>query len=114
MITIDELKQFGANTDEGVARCMGNEEFYLKLVSTVPGQKEFTVLSDKIAEGDLSAAFEAAHALKGVLGNLSLTPLYDKVCEITELLRATTDTDYSELLKQISDLNEELKLACGK
>ncbi|MBQ7274165.1 MAG: Hpt domain-containing protein [Clostridiales bacterium] len=114
MITIDELKQFGANTDEGVARCMGNEEFYLKLVSTVPGQKEFTVLSDKIAEGDLSAAFEAAHALKGVLGNLSLTPLYDKVCEITELLRAKTDTDYSELLKQISDLNEELKLACGK
>ena len=114
MITIDELKQFGANTDEGVARCMGNEEFYLKLVSTVPGQKEFTVLSDNIAEGDLSAAFEAAHALKGVLGNLSLTPLYDKVCEITELLRAKTDTDYSELLKQISDLNEELKLACGK
>ena len=31
MITIDELKQFGANTDEGVARCMGNEEFYLNL-----------------------------------------------------------------------------------
>ena len=114
MITIDELKQFGANTDEGVARCMGNEEFYLKLVSTVPGQKEFTVLSDKIAEGDLSAAFEAAHALKGVLGNLSLTPLYDKVCEITELLRVKTDTDYSELLKQISDLKEELKLACGQ
>lgn len=28
MITIDELRQFGANTDEGVARCMGNEEFY--------------------------------------------------------------------------------------
>ena len=112
MITIDELKQFGANTDEGVARCMGNEEFYLKLVSTVPGQKEFTVLSDKIAEGDLSAAFEAAHALKGVLGNLSLTPLYEKVCEITELLRSKTDMDYSELLSEIKGLKETLQKIC--
>ena len=112
MITIDELKQFGANTDEGVARCMGNEEFYLKLVSTVPGQKEFTVLSDKIAQGDLSAAFEAAHALKGVLGNLSLTPLYEKVCEITELLRSKTDMDYSELLSEIKGLKETLQKIC--
>lgn len=114
MITIDKLKQFGANTDEGVARCMGNEEFYLKLVSTVPGQKEFTVLSDKIAEGDLSAAFEAAHALKGVLGNLSLTPLYEKVSEITELLRVKTDTDYSGLINDITALNDSLKILCGQ
>ena len=37
MITVDNLKKFGANTEEGIARCMGNEQFYLKLVATVPG-----------------------------------------------------------------------------
>lgn len=112
MITVDNLKKFGANTEEGIARCMGNEQFYLKLVATVPGQKEFDVLREKASAGDLDAAFEAAHALKGVLGNLSLTPLYEKVCEITELLRAKTDTDYSGLIEEITALQETLKAAC--
>ena len=112
MITIDALKKFGANTEEGIARCMGNEEFYLKLVATVPAQKEFDVLREKASAGDLDAAFEAAHALKGVLGNLSLTPLYDKVCEITELLRAKTDTDYTQLLSEITALKEALQKIC--
>lgn len=112
MITIEKIKEFGANTDEGVARCMGNEEFYLKLVATVPEQKEFDELRQSVAAGQLEGAFEAAHALKGVLGNLSITPLYDKVCEITELLRAKTDTDYSGLIEEITALQEALKAAC--
>jgi HPt (histidine-containing phosphotransfer) domain-containing protein len=112
MITVDNLKKFGANTEEGIARCMGNEQFYLKLVATVPGQKEFDVLREKASAGDLDAAFEAAHALKGVLGNLSLTPLYEKVCEITELLRAKTEMDYTEILSEITALKEALQEIC--
>ena len=108
MITVDNLKKFGANTEEGIARCMGNEQFYLKLVATVPGQKEFDVLREKASAGDLDAAFEAAHALKGVLGNLSLTPLYEKVCEITELLRDKKDTDYSEYLNRAKEQKQKL------
>ena len=51
----------------------------------------------------------ASHALKGVLGNLSLTPLYEKVCEITELLRARTETDYAPLLSEIEQLRGQLE-----
>lgn len=36
---------------------------------------------------DYTAAFEAAHTLKGVVGNMGLTPLYQAVCEIVEPLR---------------------------
>ena len=32
MLTIDALKAYGANTDEGMARCFNNEAFYLRLV----------------------------------------------------------------------------------
>lgn len=109
MLTIDKLNEYGANTAEGVARCMGNEALYLRLASTVADQAEFAKLNDSIASGDLGSAFEAAHALKGVLANLSITPLYEKVCEITELLRARTDTDYSPLLSEIGSLKDELK-----
>jgi hypothetical protein len=32
MITIEGLKEYGANVEEGLTRCMNNEAFYLKLV----------------------------------------------------------------------------------
>lgn len=112
MITVDKLKEYGANTEEGLARCCGNEGLYLRLVATIPSQPGFDQLGKQISEGDLKGAFESAHALKGATGNLSLTPLYDKICEITELLRAQTVTDYSSLTGEISDLRDELKSLC--
>ena len=42
-----------------------------------------------------------AHALKGVLGNVSLTTLAEPVVQITEELRARKDMDNTELLDRI-------------
>ena len=109
MITIDALREYGANVDEGLTRCMGNEAMYIRLVSTIPAEDKFNKLKDSIEAGDLNTAFESAHALKGVTGNLSLTPLYDPLVEITELLRAKKEMDYSELLTQILGKRDALK-----
>ena len=108
MITIDALKNYGANVDEGLSRCMGNEALYLRLVSTIPAEEHFEKLKESIALGDLDSAFENAHALKGVTGNLSLTPLYEPLSRITELLRARTETDYSELISEIFSKRDEI------
>ena len=83
MLTIDALKKFGANTDEGLSRCMGNEAFYFKLIGKVVDDKNFQALEEAVAPKDLEKGFEAAHSLKGVLGNLALTPIYEPVYEIT-------------------------------
>jgi HPt (histidine-containing phosphotransfer) domain-containing protein len=108
MLTIDALKQLGCNTDDGLTRCMGNEAFYFKLIGKVIDDKNFQALEDAVAAKDLDAAFDAAHSLKGVLGNLALTPVYEPVYEITELLRERKDIDYSEYLKTISEKRSEL------
>lgn len=108
MLTTDALKQFGADVDDGLSRCMGNEAFYFKLIGKVVEDKNFQVLEDAVAAKDLDAAFDAAHSLKGVLGNLALTPVYEPVFEITELLRERKDIDYSEYLKTISEKRSEL------
>ena len=110
MITIEKLNEFGADTAEGLARCFGNEALYLQLVNMLPGEKSFAALEQATADGDLTAAFEAAHALKGVTGNLSLTPLYEKASALTELLRAKKDADYAALTAEIIDLKNQL---CG-
>ena len=112
MLTIDGLRAYGADVDEGLTRCFNNEDFYLKLVGMLNNETNFDRLSEAVDAGDLDAAFEAAHALKGVLGNLSLTPAYDKVCEITELLRARTDMDYSALMAEIREQQRILREMC--
>ncbi len=114
MITLDCLKEYGADVDDGLKRCMGNEMLYLRLVATIPSEITFQQLQESLQEGDLDTAFEKAHALKGVVGNLSLTPLYQPVVEITEHLRAREAMDYSELLGTILAEKEKLQDLCSK
>ena len=108
MITIDNLAELGANVGEGVARCMGKEDFYLKLVNMVVADDGYERLKAAIEAHDLDEGFERAHALKGVFANLSLTPLTRPVSEMTELLRARTDTDYSQLLAEALEQFDKL------
>ncbi|MBR5341602.1 MAG: Hpt domain-containing protein [Erysipelotrichaceae bacterium] len=114
MLTIEELKKLGCDTDEGLARCVNQEDFYLRLVNNAINCEDFNILKEALENKDLDAAFETAHKLKGALGNLSLTPLYDKAVEITELLRNRTNTDYSELLEELLKLKEEYKALCDE
>jgi len=108
MITIDKLKEFGADTDEGLSRCYGNEGLYLRLMNMVLTESNFDKLKAAVEKNDLDAAFESVHALKGVLGNLSLTPMYDKTVEITELLRSRTEMDYMPLVNDLLAMRDEL------
>ncbi|MBR4345786.1 MAG: Hpt domain-containing protein [Oscillospiraceae bacterium] len=108
MLTIDSLRSFGADVDEGLMRCMNKEDFYLMLVGKAIDDQRLTALEQQIAAGDLDAAFETAHALKGLYATLSLTPLTRPVSEMTELLRTRTDTDYSELLSRAGEQYEKL------
>ena len=101
MLTIEKLNEYGANTTEGLERCMGNEAFYFRLIGMALMDVNFNNLKMSLVQGDLDAAFEASHALKGVLGNLALTPLYEKSSEICELLRSRTEMDYSPLLEEL-------------
>ena len=45
MLTIDSLRRFGANTQEGLSRCMNNEAFYLRLVNMALDDAGFEKLS---------------------------------------------------------------------
>ena len=108
MLTIDALRSFGANVDEGLARCLDNEAFYLRLVGLAVEDTCFKVLADAIQSGDKTTAFDAAHALKGSLGNLSLTPLYTPMAQLTELLRNGQEADCSALLTEIQNQRDAL------
>lgn len=110
MLTIDALKAYGANTDEGMARCFNNEAFYLRLVGMGLADANFDKLKAAMDAGDTTAAFEVAHALKGSIGNLSLTPIFEPISALTELLRGKSGpVDGGALLQQIMDQLEKAR-----
>ena len=108
MLTIDNLRAWGADTKEGLGRCMNNEAFYLRLVDKVVQEPSVDKLKEAVEEHDQAGAFEAAHALKGVTANLALTPIQKPVSEMSDLLKAGTDTDYSGMLSEVLAARESL------
>ena len=109
MLSIEVLKEYGADPEQGLKRCMGKEDFYFKLINMALKDANFAKLEEAFNAADYKACFEAAHAIKGVVGNLSLTPLYNAASDLTELLRPQEPCDCEAQVKAVLDGLAELK-----
>ncbi len=109
MLTIDKLRELGVKPEEGLERCLNNENFYLNLVGKALDNDSVESLDALLKNGDLEEGFKIAHSLKGVYGNLSLTPLYDDVVELTELLRNKMQVDYSPYMMKFLEKYNKFK-----
>ena len=109
MLTIESLRNWGANVDEGLGRCLNNESFYLMLINKGMKDAPFDKLKEAVEAGDLDKGFDIAHSLKGMTANLALTPICKPIEKITELLRSRTKTDYAPLLEEIMEKYGQLQ-----
>ncbi len=110
---IEYLGKQGCNIKEALDRMFNDEEFYLECLMEIPDDQNFNILRSALENHDTQTAFDAAHTLKGVLSNLSLTPLYNKIVEIVEPLRAGNDNElipkFNELFEMKNKLGDILK-----
>jgi len=88
----------GINYDEGVARFVGNAEMYEHFLNEFLSDPTFALLDTAMGEKNISSAFQAAHTLKGVTGNLSMDRLYQKLAALTDALRGAGDLPQAESL----------------
>jgi HPt (histidine-containing phosphotransfer) domain-containing protein len=109
MLTIEALQELGVNTKEGLNRCLNNEQFYFRLIKKALDGNDVEKLRSAVEAGDLDTAFAIAHNLKGAMGNLSLTPIYESAAELTELLRSRTQTDYMPYINTITENRDALR-----
>lgn len=108
MSMLNDLKALGANTDEGLKRFMNNAAFYEKMLKKfVPNVKELEVMTF-LESGDLEKAVTNAHTLKGVTGNLSLTPLFEAYDEIVTLLRADKPEEAKQKMLETLPVQESI------
>lgn len=96
------FEDYGADYQTTMERFMGKEEMYLRFLDMLFDDPSMGLLGDALDCSDMVGAFRAAHTLKGVVGNMGLTPLYKTVCTIVEPLRTGQQRDdYSALYQAI-------------
>ena len=88
----------GIDYDEGVARFMGKADLYEKFLIRFPEDPDFASLDKAMNERNIKAAFEAAHGLKGVSGNLSINGLYHLLIPFVNALRGEGDLALADSL----------------
>ena len=92
------------NFDEGVKRVMNNNAFYIKMLNKFKAEDNLKKLAEAIEAQDMENAQVAAHTLKGLAANLSLTELYKQSMEIEGQIKArSVNPDQINILKNVYD-----------
>ncbi|WP_288175149.1 Hpt domain-containing protein [Sporofaciens musculi] len=92
----------GADYEDVFGRLRKDEriqKFVLKLLN----DKSYELLMNSMETGNMDEAFRAAHTLKGVCQNLSITALYHSSAELADRLRGGQEygEDVEPLLEQV-------------
>lgn len=109
---LDELEALGVNVKEGLDRVMNDESLY----ETMLGMFVDTVKSSSIRQEDFQSdnyeeLITQIHALKGITGNLSITPLFEGYKEALGLLRNEKPKEAEAVFEKILPAQSEI-IAC--
>ena len=88
-----QLEEGGADVEATLKRFMGNDAIYQKFLGKFPNDPNYANLGTNIESGNFEEAYKCAHALKGVVGNLGLTPIFENVSTLVEELRNKANAD---------------------
>lgn len=95
------LMDYGADLDGALRRFLNDNELYEQCFFQFMEDENFALLDEAVRSRDYQRAFEAAHTIKGVAGNMGLTPLYNAASELAEALRAQRYEDVDALYAPI-------------
>lgn len=88
---------------EDVMARLPRENMIWKFLFKFLEDKSYGELLTAMQENDYEAAFRAAHTVKGICQNLSLTKLYEISEQLTQALRIENYREAKELLPKFSE-----------
>lgn len=102
------LKEAKIDVDDAVCRLCGDTQLYERFLRKFLKDQSMFKLIEAARHDDVEAAFRSAHALKGLAGNLSIKPLYEKLLPLVESLRAGDGIDITKKVNEVSILHGTL------
>ena len=102
----------GADYEDVFVRLRKDERIQ-KFLLKVMNDKSYDLLCSSLESGDMAEAFRAAHTLKGVCQNLSLTPLYKSAAVLSDRLKEQTEygSDIEPMLDRVRE-DYERTISC--
>lgn len=105
-MTIEECYQkMGGSYGEVSAR-IPSASLISKFIGRFLEDGSFEALCSGMQAGNREEAFRAAHTLKGVCANLSLTRLLDAASRVTEILRPKADAIPEEAFSALEEVRQ--------
>lgn len=108
-----QLETAGIDVGQALERMMGSEALLERLLGKFPADQNFQKLCRALDCGDSEGAVSAAHTLKGICGNLSMTSLFELFTKQVEALRRGDLTEAGRLMEEIRPAYEEAVKAIG-
>ena len=95
------LTKAGIDVNEGIHR-------FEKFLTSFPEDIHYEQMLEAIEQKDVDAAFQGAHALKGITGTVSLAKLHSLLIPLVEELRAGSMEKVPELLPPVKEAYDEV------
>ncbi|MFA7109692.1 MAG: Hpt domain-containing protein [Sphaerochaetaceae bacterium] len=103
----NDLSNWGVDLKETFSRFVDDKDFYISCLRTFTSEEGFVVLEEAMEKKNYQRAFEVAHSLKGLTGNLGLTPLYESICVLVESFRHEDYSCVKEEYEKVIEKKEE-------
>ena len=107
----ERLKEAGIDVPNALERFMGNETLLERFLKKFLDDTNYEKLAAAIAAGQQEAALTAAHTLKGISGNLSMTELFALLTEQVAAFRGNDWNRAVEMMPEITKTYETLSAA---
>lgn len=106
----ERLAQAGIDADDGIARVLGNEALYIKLLHKFLDGESYALAVADIGNGEWAKAKDNVHTLKGLSANLSMERLH-KECVVAEqaLIQNTIPGNLDALEKSYRDVVDAIQ-----
>lgn len=104
---VDALRDRGCDMSGAMERFMDDEDFYLEMFKMVIFDPAFQRLGVALREKDAKTAFECSHLLKGLVGNMGFTPMFNILKVIVEPLRLGDDADLQPAYDKLMALHAD-------
>ena len=109
---IEELKGLGIDVDEGLERVMGDADLYeMMLGMFLDSVRDNPVALEDFDGNDLDTLIKRVHTLKGITGNLAITPLFNGYTESLGLLRDNRAKEAKAVFARILPVQKDI-IAC--
>jgi hypothetical protein len=103
-----EFIEAGVDVDEALHRFMNKDELFVRFMKEYLDDNNLEMLKRSIADENAGDAFNYAHTLKGVAGNLSMKSILHYLLPAVEILRAGSLDGLGTYIDGVTKANDQI------